>query len=233
MTLQASGNPISFSDIQTEFGGVNPISLSEYYAGQGYVPNGTGTIAILPNPISLSMFYGTSKLILAFNSAANFVLSDTPSNGGGGCQISFRRDGGITLYGNDDVGNPTVSGPTAYTSPLSESANSLFEFRIAATVNAIGSAANNLSIIRYVASTFTETIFSGGGPFTGSGTAYGTPWFDLTFSTSGAVYNDMISIRLSCSTSGNASASGTLYIRKKSTLETISRSFYLEALGGG
>jgi hypothetical protein len=31
--------PISFSDIQTEFGGNNPISLSEYYKGGGYVPS--------------------------------------------------------------------------------------------------------------------------------------------------------------------------------------------------
>jgi hypothetical protein len=30
MVLQSSG-PISFSNIQTEFGGANPISLSEYY----------------------------------------------------------------------------------------------------------------------------------------------------------------------------------------------------------
>ena len=39
MTLQASGNAIKFSEIQTEFGGSNPISLSEYYAGgaSGYV----------------------------------------------------------------------------------------------------------------------------------------------------------------------------------------------------
>ncbi len=39
MTLPASG-ALSFSDIQTEFTGVNPISLSEYYksGGNGYVP---------------------------------------------------------------------------------------------------------------------------------------------------------------------------------------------------
>jgi len=32
MTLQSSG-AISFSQIQTEFGGSNPISISEYYRG--------------------------------------------------------------------------------------------------------------------------------------------------------------------------------------------------------
>jgi hypothetical protein len=40
MTLPASG-ALSFSNIQTEFGGSNPISLSEYYksGGNGYVPS--------------------------------------------------------------------------------------------------------------------------------------------------------------------------------------------------
>jgi len=32
MTLQSSG-AISLSQVQTEFGGANPISMSEYYAG--------------------------------------------------------------------------------------------------------------------------------------------------------------------------------------------------------
>jgi hypothetical protein len=31
MVLQASGTPINFSQIQSEFGGTNPISISKYY----------------------------------------------------------------------------------------------------------------------------------------------------------------------------------------------------------
>jgi len=38
MTLQASG-AISFSDLQTEYGGSNPISLDEYYKNGSYVPS--------------------------------------------------------------------------------------------------------------------------------------------------------------------------------------------------
>jgi hypothetical protein len=37
MTLQTSGS-ISFSQLQSEYGGSNPISLSEYYRGGAYVP---------------------------------------------------------------------------------------------------------------------------------------------------------------------------------------------------
>lgn len=49
MTLPASG-ALAFSQIQTEFGGTNPISMSEYYAGGGMVPVGTiGVLGAIPS----------------------------------------------------------------------------------------------------------------------------------------------------------------------------------------
>jgi len=63
MALPSSG-PLSLSDIQGEFGGSNPISLSEYYAGGGLVPSGTsGTYGAVPSSgtISIQNFYGTSN----------------------------------------------------------------------------------------------------------------------------------------------------------------------------
>ena len=75
MTLPTSG-PLSLADIQGEFGGSNPISLSEYYAGGAYVPAGTtGTNGPVPSSgaISISNFYGTSAVIVTFN---DFSLSD-------------------------------------------------------------------------------------------------------------------------------------------------------------
>jgi len=61
MTLQASGT-IKFSEIQTEFGGTNPISLSEYVRGGGLVPDDTVNNAIPTSNsnIQLSDFYSTS-----------------------------------------------------------------------------------------------------------------------------------------------------------------------------
>jgi hypothetical protein len=62
MTLQASG-ALTLNDIQTEFGGANPIGFDEYYAGGSYVPAGTsGTNGAVPSSgtISISNFYGTS-----------------------------------------------------------------------------------------------------------------------------------------------------------------------------
>lgn len=59
--------PISLASIQNEFGGVNPISMSEYYAGGPYVPGGTtgsyGAVPVSPNPISIRTFYGLTAII--------------------------------------------------------------------------------------------------------------------------------------------------------------------------
>lgn len=67
MTLPSSG-PLTLADIQTEFGGSNPISLSEYYAGGSYVPAGTsGTYGAVPSSgqISIQNFYGTSNVVIS------------------------------------------------------------------------------------------------------------------------------------------------------------------------
>lgn len=65
MTLQTSG-AITLANIQTEFGGTDPISFSEYYAGGTYVPSGTsGTNGAVPTSgaISFFNFYGTSDVL--------------------------------------------------------------------------------------------------------------------------------------------------------------------------
>jgi hypothetical protein len=97
MAIPLTG-PISLTDIQTEFGGTNPVSLSEYYKGGTYVlatdyaPNvpSSGTI-------SLSDFYGARKTTLTTetftNPGDNFIvipatvvgnLFVTMTGGGGG-----------------------------------------------------------------------------------------------------------------------------------------------------
>ena len=51
MTLQSSGQ-MNFTDIQTEFGGTNPISLDEYYSAASGLPSS--------GQISMNQFYGKS-----------------------------------------------------------------------------------------------------------------------------------------------------------------------------
>lgn len=68
MALPSSG-PLTLAQIQTEFGGSNPISLSEYYAGGANVPAGTsGTNGAVPSSgtISIANFYGTQKVAPTF-----------------------------------------------------------------------------------------------------------------------------------------------------------------------
>lgn len=63
MAIKAAGSPLSLSEIQAEFGGSNPISLSEYYRGGGLVPNGpTQNNGIAASgAISLGGFYGSVR----------------------------------------------------------------------------------------------------------------------------------------------------------------------------
>lgn len=63
MALQTSG-AISLDDIQTEFGGSNPISLSEYYGAASGIP-ASGTI-------SISDFYGAAAYIELTVTQANY-----------------------------------------------------------------------------------------------------------------------------------------------------------------
>ena len=71
----------SVPGIQTEFGGENPASLSEYYAGGTYVPAGTsGTYGVVPSagsPISFRSFYGTQfKFVIDLGSSNHFENFD-------------------------------------------------------------------------------------------------------------------------------------------------------------
>lgn len=65
MTTPASPNPISLSDVQTEFGGSNPINITEYYGNGSLVPTDLGVPS--SGTISLSNLRGltnyTSKQI--------------------------------------------------------------------------------------------------------------------------------------------------------------------------
>ena len=85
MALPASG-AISLSQIETEFGGSAPTSISEYYSAASGVPGNN-------NPISLSDFYGTASLIdlstiatpvviNGQNSLKEITVSDYISSGG-------------------------------------------------------------------------------------------------------------------------------------------------------
>jgi hypothetical protein len=62
MALPSSGS-VSFSAIQTEFGGSNPISISEYYRAGSFVADNIPANANIPTSgqISVNQFYGALK----------------------------------------------------------------------------------------------------------------------------------------------------------------------------
>lgn len=60
MALQSSG-AISLANIQSEFGGSNPISMNEYYRGGGLVPSSV-TAVPASGAIDMADFYGTSNV---------------------------------------------------------------------------------------------------------------------------------------------------------------------------
>lgn len=67
MVLPSVGQPISFSQIQAEMGGENPISMSEYFADDisGYC-SGVSGVPVKGNPLGMGGFRGTQKLLTLF-----------------------------------------------------------------------------------------------------------------------------------------------------------------------
>jgi hypothetical protein len=123
MALPSSG-VLTLNDIQTEFGGTNPIDLSDYYRGGGLVPD-SGLNAAIPTSgaISVSDFYGSANLVPLdltvqgaevnrFPGTYNGVSIGTPnasrmvvlqgvvrSGGGGGGQTPYTPPTSITMNG--------------------------------------------------------------------------------------------------------------------------------------
>ena len=85
MALQSSG-PISLGDIQGEFGGSNPISISEYRGSGGTPASG---------PISFSDFYGKSAWNGSFSHSSYSSLQNVAS---GACNAIIRVDNNGGVY---------------------------------------------------------------------------------------------------------------------------------------
>jgi hypothetical protein len=125
MALPLSG-PISLSDIQAEFGGTNPINLSEYYKGGAYVLN-TDYAPNVPRSgtISITDFYGARKGILTTLtfSIAGDNLFVVPATVIGNLQIVTMTGGGgggggpDTYPGTSGYGGMTVTGGSIPVNP--------------------------------------------------------------------------------------------------------------------
>jgi hypothetical protein len=204
MAIPSSG-AISLSTIQTEFGGSNPISLSEYYAGGAYVPAGTtGTYGAVPSSgeISIRNFYGTTAFTAVFNNAQNIDLSD---RGGSGvvyqATYTVNTAATCTKFGAQ-FGLDTSLGPTAWGTPTGGTPGNGYETRLNVTL--VGAASGGY--VKFAGVNVSATGF--------------TSWYAL--SSNRAI--DVVS-----STSDLSYIEGTLYIRNTSTLVEISRPFAVYA----
>ena len=123
MAIPSAGSALSLSDIQTEFGGSNPISLSEYYAGGDNVPSGTsGDAGSIPSSgtIAVSQFYGsTNRVAIALTISSTTQSYNIFSNRGGtysagisDVTLTVQAIVGSTGASAIDTGNQWTSGDT-------------------------------------------------------------------------------------------------------------------------
>lgn len=114
MAMQSSG-PISLQDIQDEFGGSHPISMSEYY-GSDTVPSS--------GAISFNDFYGTSSCtpdvgtVSTYTSSGTYTLTSLACNssirvqlaggGGGGAGFGVNGTNGYSSSGAGGSGGTTT-----------------------------------------------------------------------------------------------------------------------------
>jgi hypothetical protein len=100
MALQPSGL-ITLSDIQDEFGGANPIGLSEYYRGGAYTTSNNTSVPT-SGAISLSDFYGaTSQFSFTISSNtqnANLATLATAAGWDGSAPILVTIASGVWIW---------------------------------------------------------------------------------------------------------------------------------------
>jgi hypothetical protein len=89
--LQTSG-PITLAQVQSEFGGAAPISLSEYYRNGPFTPDHSGNLAVpTGGTIRLSNFYGTLRGYKAGNTFLARDFDRTYFNNFGYFNASYQR----------------------------------------------------------------------------------------------------------------------------------------------
>jgi hypothetical protein len=116
MTLPSGGNgaPITLAEVQTEFGGANPINMSEYYRGGPYV-TANNTNVPTSGAISMSNFYGANKsfIVTISSNSTNVDVAALLTNAGwdGNRFFQVTIDAGVTAYATSTgVAGLTING---------------------------------------------------------------------------------------------------------------------------
>lgn len=103
MALQSSG-PISLANIQSEFGGSNPISLSEYYRNGSYTTSNNTNVPT-GGTISMGNFYGAVKqfqhTITSHQQELNLYNYLTGQGWNGSDPIALTINSGVYIWSNN------------------------------------------------------------------------------------------------------------------------------------
>jgi len=106
MALPASG-PLSLSQIQGEFGGSNPISMSEYYRGGAFVTNNNTSVPT-SGTIAVSNFYGAvRRIFIPITISSSTYNFDVYANRGGS-YVAGISDLQVTVNGGVRVGSTST-----------------------------------------------------------------------------------------------------------------------------
>jgi hypothetical protein len=178
MALPSSG-AISFSQIQTEFGGTNPISLSEYYNTTSGIGLGISSQYSIPasGAIAMSNFYGAQKF--NFYETTTFVTSASVSGGNQSVSVSstssMKDRWMIVCFGgwNADVPfniNPTINFTTGATGSATVTAVNTYSYPAddgysdGIAYRKIADGATSVTVA------YTNPNYQTGGGYTGDGT---------------------------------------------------------------
>ena len=91
-----AGNAISFSEIQTFYGGSNPISISEYYRGGSEVPSTSTIVAANSDSGTTSATSGSVAAVVANDSTSSTINVSFSSPAGTSFTIDTGTAGGST-----------------------------------------------------------------------------------------------------------------------------------------
>ena len=132
MAVPSSG-ALDFTDLQDEFGGSNPISISEYYRNGGLVPS-NNTDVPTSGTVALSDFYGAVNELGVTASAASSANLQTLFNNASANSWTSAIPKRYTINGGTNMGILTV--------PASMGGTLIIDIASGATVRGTGGVAN-------------------------------------------------------------------------------------------
>jgi hypothetical protein len=156
------------SSIQAEFGGSNPIAISEYYRGGANVPSGQATSAVDGNPVPASgqirfgEFRALTKAVPVQPSGS--LNSSSSVNTGQGtshsvtAQVTWSPDGTTHTFRNNGSGGVTTQGSNWYVPTTADIGHSYYAMTVLSVIST-----GSTSGLRSTWSLIEGTVGSGNG----------------------------------------------------------------------